>query len=285
MDDMKGKSLLRWLFLKHSQLVWEAALMTAGKPHGYTLLKKAVENKQILLTVNPNHLWRYFVMNSQILYRWSGVVLLVGGLLCLVSSTLSAFIIPGTNPTPGQILSAPWFLFEILLYAGLLLLVLGLPGGYLRQSGRAGMLGFAGFLLLLLGILFTWAFASARVVIWPYFAQSAPSLLPSGNQGPALGFILWIMIPIVFLILGEILLGISILRTGVFPRPVGWLFIAAGVLNILTFFLPPSDIAEIMDPITDAVFFIAFTWMGYILTSRAGSQTGPQTASPSPAQP
>src|SRR5437879_4240559 len=135
-------------------------------------------------------------MSSRTLYRWSGGTLLVGGVLSLVSSILSAFLYPGNNTTPQQILSAPWLFTEVMLFAGLLLISMGFPGCYLRQAARAGGLGFAGFVLLWLGLLLGGvSFSVVRMTIWPYLAQSAPKLLPSGGTGPIAGFLLWIFGP------------------------------------------------------------------------------------------
>lgn len=222
-------------------------------------------------------------MKAQIIYRWSGMALLMGGVLCTVSSTLGAVLLPGDQPTPAQILSAPWMLFEVLLFIGLLLVTAGLPGGYLRQSARAGRSGFIGFLALWLGILLTLGFAGARLVLWPYFAQSAPNLLPSGDQGPTAGFLLWILLPSLLLIVGPILLGLAARRAAVFPGTVGILLITAGVLNILTFLLPPSRLGDLLDPLSDAALFIALAWMGYLLAARVKELPAPQAASAYPA--
>ena len=66
-------------------------------------------------------------MSSSTLYRWSGIVLLVGGLLGLVESLLSAVLYPGHNSTSQQILSAPWLIVASLFLAWALLLTMGLP--------------------------------------------------------------------------------------------------------------------------------------------------------------
>jgi hypothetical protein len=204
-------------------------------------------------------------MSSRTLYRWSGTTLIVGGLLSLVSSTLNAILFPDTNPTPQQLLSVPWLIAEILLFAGLLLIVMGFPGSYLRQAARAGRLGFVGSLLLWLGVLLALGFSVVRITLWPYLAQLAPNVLPLGGQGPVAGFLLWILVPWLLLSLGSLLLGAAVLRARAFPLWPGILLLIAGILSILTFILPPSGIGEILDPVSDGALFLALAWIGYTL--------------------
>jgi hypothetical protein len=203
-------------------------------------------------------------MSTRTLYRWSGATLIVGGLLSLAGSTLNAILFPDTNPTPQQLLSAPWLIAEILLFAGLLLIVMGFPAS-IRQAAQAGRLGFVGSLLLWLGVLLALGFSVVRITLWPYLAQVAPSVLPSGGQGPVAGFLLWILVPGLLLSLGRLLLGAAVLRARAFSLWVGILLLIAGILSILTFILPPSGIGEILDPVSDGALFLALAWIGYTL--------------------
>jgi hypothetical protein len=181
-------------------------------------------------------------------------------------------------------LSAAWIIEEGIFFAGLLLIVLAFPGGYLRQVKQAGRLGFVGFVLLWLGVLLAFCFSGVRITLWPYLAQFNPKLLPSGGQGSIAGFLLWILLPGLLLILGDLLMGSAILRARVFPRWVGILFLAAGVISILTFILPPSGIGEILDPLSDAFFFLALAWTGYLLFAPSTEQVVAQSVTSSTIQ-
>lgn len=208
-------------------------------------------------------------MSSQTLYRWSGIVLLVGSLLGLIVSILSAILYPGHTLTVQQVLGASWTIAALLFLAWALLLAMSLPGLYLRQATRAGALGFAGFVLLSLGLLLGGvAFGIVQVTIYPYLAQSAPKLLPSGGVGPDSGFVLWILAPNLLLAIGNILLGIATRRAQVFPRWTGTLLILAGVLFLLA--TPPilSPFGDIIDLAGNVVFFVAFAWCGYLLVTQ-----------------
>jgi len=87
-------------------------------------------------------------MSSATLYRWSGIVLLLGALLGVIVSILDSVLYPGSNETAQQVLSPPFTIDASLFLVWALLLAMGLPGLYLRQATRTGVLGFVGFVLI-----------------------------------------------------------------------------------------------------------------------------------------
>jgi hypothetical protein len=205
-------------------------------------------------------------MSSRMLYRWSGIVLLVGSLLGVIGSILDTVLSTGQNQTAQQILSTPFTIDASLFLAWALLLVMALPGLYLRQATRAGALGFVGFVLLSLGLLLGGvAFATIQVTIFPYLAQSAPKLLPSNGTGPDAGFLLWIFGPLLLLTVGSILLGIATMRARVFPRWTGILLLISGVLYLLSIPHIPSPFGDVISFASNVVFFVALAWCGYLL--------------------
>ncbi|HAE83321.1 MAG TPA: hypothetical protein DEV72_09260 [Ktedonobacter sp.] len=208
-------------------------------------------------------------MSSATLYRWSGIVLLLGALLGVIVSILDTVLYPGSNETAQQVLSTPFTIDASLFLVWALLLAMGLPGLYLRQARRAGRLGFVGFVLLSLGVLLGGvAFATVQVTIFPYLAQSAPKLLPSNGVGPDIGFLLWILGPVLLLAVGSILLGIGTMRAHVFPRWAGILLIVAGVLFLLSLPHIPSPIGDVIGLASNVVFLVAFAWFGYALVAQ-----------------
>jgi hypothetical protein len=219
-------------------------------------------------------------MSSRTLYRWSGIVLLVGSLLGVIGSILDTVLSTGQNQTAQQILSTPFTIDASLFLAWALLLVMALPGLYLRQATRAGALGFAGFVLLSLGLLLGGvAFATIQVTIFPYLAQSAPKLLPSNGIGPDAGFLLWIFGPLLLLTVGNILLGIATMRARVFPRWTGILLLISGVLYLLSIPHIPSPFGDIIGFASNVVFFVALAWCGYLLM-RQEQETAEAVARP-----
>jgi hypothetical protein len=212
---------------------------------------------------------RFFTMSSTTLYRWSGIVLLVGGLIGIIGSLLDIVVFPDHNLTAQQVLSTAFTIDVSLFLVWSLLLTLGLPGLYLRQAARGGKLGFAGFVLFSLGLLTGGvAFGTVQATVFPYLAQSAPTLLPSGGTGPLSGFLLWILGPVLLLGIGAILLGIATKRAHVFPRWTGILLIISGILFFLSIPALPPPFGTIIDFASNVVFFVAFARCGYQLMTQ-----------------
>ena len=208
-------------------------------------------------------------MSSTTLYRWSGIVLLVGGLIGIIGTILDTIVFPDHNLTPQQVLSTAFTIDVILFVVWSLLLTLGLPGLYLRQAARTGKLGFAGFVLFSFGLLLGCVgFGIVQATVFPYLAGLAPTLLPSGGAGPISGFLLWILLPVLLLGIGAILLGIATRRAQVFPRWTGILLIISGVLFILSIPALPPPFGTIIDSASNIAFFVAFAWCGYQLMTR-----------------
>ncbi|GHO72195.1 hypothetical protein KSC_110870 [Ktedonobacter sp. SOSP1-52] len=221
-------------------------------------------------------------MSSQTLSRWSGGILLVGGLLSLASSTLSAFLFPGSNATPQQMLGTPWFLSELVLFVGVLLLVMGFPVSYGRQAARAGVLGFIGFVVLWVGMLLAMGFSMVRITVFPVLAQVAPSVLANGDLPIAAGLLL-IFGPALLLIVGSILTGIATIRARVFSRWAGFLLLIAGAIYLIALVVPP--VGDIIDPLSDAALFLALAWFGYALIAPGKAAVADPSPASSVAQP
>ena len=207
-------------------------------------------------------------MSSATLYRWSGIALLAGSIIGLLGTILDTVLYPSHDLTAQQVLSTSFAIDVSLFLVWSVLLVLGLPGPYLRQAKRTGALGFAGYVLLSLALLLGGvAFGIVQVTDWPYLAESAPKLLPSGGTGPTSGFLLSILGPGLLLGVGSILLGIATLRAKVFSRWIGILLIVAGVLFLVSVApIPFIDLAS------NSVFFVAFAWFGYALVAQRKEQ-------------
>src|SRR5712692_8128456 len=179
-------------------------------------------------------------MSSTTLYRLSGISLLVGGLVGLVGSLLSAILYPGHQATVQQILSFPWMLVASLSLAGFLLLALGLPGMYRRQAARTGRWGVVGFVLILVGVLVGGVLVGLIQATMPQEALSDPKVFAAGSQLPMAAFVLGVLIPVLLTAVGAILLGIASLRARVFPRGSGVLLLVAGIIALVSLVVPSA---------------------------------------------
>jgi hypothetical protein len=191
-------------------------------------------------------------MLSTTLYRLSGIVLLLGGVLSIIGALLQ---IPSAPGTPLWIPST-W-----LALGGSLLILLGWPGLYLKQADKAGRLGLLGFVLsfvalLIVGIGFGTidAFVSQVLAV----EETMPALLGFELLGGLL------------LVVGPLLFGIATLRARVFPRWVAIILIAGSIATLVTVLL------HNWNEVSAAILFLAIACFGYVLWSgRYGTEFVP----------
>ena len=213
-------------------------------------------------------------MSSALLYRASGLALLLGALLGIIGTILGSALFPGNDP--HQYLTPLWVVVTLVGFLGSLLLLLGLPGIPALQASRAGWLGLTGFILTFIGgFLFT-SFSVVTLLVLPWLAQVAPTL--AAGSGPPAFFVFFLVAGILFA-LGGILLGIAVMRAGMLPRWAGLLLLIGAILNLVTF-----PLNGIMSTIVGDIAFVLFAgglgWMGYALMS-ARSMEAVQPTTPS----
>jgi hypothetical protein len=186
---------------------------------------------------------------SEIAYRWSGVLLVVGAALLGI-----AIVLVSLKPVINEVFS-PGLARLFLLSA--LFLLLSLPAMYARQADAAGWLGLAGHMLLQTGMLLL-VLLAATPILYPAIQT------PSGEN--VVSFVLGIA-----LTLGLLLTGFATLQAGVYPRWAGILLLAATAGFFFDFF-----VAEFLPPLAgqlgSAIFgaLLAFSlsavgfslWMG-----------------------
>lgn len=187
---------------------------------------------------------------SEIAFRWSGILLVVGAALLGI-----AIILVSLKPVINEVF--PPGLARLFLLSAIFLL-LSLPAMYARQANTAGWLGLAGHGLLQTGILLL-VLLAATPILYPAIQT------PSGEN--MVSFVLGIA-----LTLGLLLTGFATLRAGVFPRWTGILLLAATAGFFFDFF-----VAEFLPPLAgqlgSAIFgaLLAFSlsavgfslWMGH----------------------
>lgn len=180
---------------------------------------------------------------SELVYRWSGILLTAGaGLLGI------AIVIISLTPVMDQPLSPS---ASLLLLLASILLLLSLPAMYARQANAAGWLGLAGHALLQSGVVF-------MVMI-----SATPILYPSFNTAPGESVVAFVLG--IALTLGLLLTGIATIRAQVFPRWAGILLLLAMAGFFFDFF-----VAEFLPPVAGQVgsaafgivLALAFAWIG-----------------------
>ena len=176
-------------------------------------------------------------MESKQLFRMSGVMIVTGAVLISVGYWLR----PGMEDLV-QVYTAPMQPWSFVLsLAGALCLAIGLPGLYAYHAARAGKFGLLAFLLMFLG------FELLEIGTGFFYGMIAPVLAsyPEGiqfvtaggliEQSAAIGY--YFLPALLATNLGFVLMAISLIRSRVFPRPAGWVMLAA----IPVIFLAPVD--------------------------------------------
>jgi hypothetical protein len=166
-------------------------------------------------------------MSSQLLYRLSGLALIIGSIFYAVSSP---FLDPLHLPADAVGL------------AGSYLIVLGLPGLYIRQADKAGILGLIGFVCLFVSLIELSVVEYTYVVTVPITALQLPPPLPFNVPFP------------IFLLLGMVVFGIATIRAGVLSRVVGIAFFVNVVVILIGLFVVPSLLNPEFRPLQSGCF-------------------------------
>lgn len=201
-------------------------------------------------------------MSSTTSYRLSGIALIVGSVLTAIYYISNAFI----NGNDLTQLAGPVAVYGSLIgFIGSVLVLLGLPGMYVRQAQRAGILG-------LLGFLFVWYVTLLQGVVVPFTSVTiVPTLVNNpatrsllANQGSGFSFGPFFLVSLVGQTVGILLLAIATLRAKIFPRWIAWLLIATLVLGVVTFlpFIPGllGGVPPVLGSVAIAGYGYALLW-------------------------
>ena len=210
----------------------------------------------------------------------------LAGLCAVPAGIIFAAIQPIHPPDVVEsVTTSAWAIITSLKFAMCLLFLVGITGMYARQVDKAGWLGLAGFVLLIVSWWLLTAFVFAEAFILPPLASIAPEFVDAllGISYGHAGSVNLGAVPTIFSLgvgvsymLGGLLFGIATFRAGVLPRlPAGLLALAA-TLTPLAALLPHAQQRFAAVPVA-----LAIAWLGYALWSerRASvSKAAPATA-------
>jgi hypothetical protein len=152
----------------------------------------------------------------------SGIASALAGVLLIAGFGLHP---TGEDPTFG--IDPLWVPAHGLLWVAFTIALLGWIGLYIVQASRAGRLGTAAFVVIILGTsIASWIFSS-DVTYVPVIAAQSPGLFaqilnPSHILIGVLSVLTWI--------LGNVLFGFSIIRSSVFPKWAGVLLVIGSLV-------------------------------------------------------
>jgi pSer/pThr/pTyr-binding forkhead associated (FHA) protein len=170
------------------------------------------------------------VWGTQKTYRGSGIALLLASVCTIIYMLL---FLSAPIPTENQAILQ----FEIFGLVGIFILS-ALPGFYAKQAHKVGWLGTIGTMMLaagwILNILISCIFVVNATSNQPFSPEAVSSILTLYH------------VNYFFIIIGDIILGISIIRVGVYPRWTGIANIVLGCLNLIYALVPLATAVEVV---------------------------------------
>jgi len=159
---------------------------------------------------------------------------------------------------PAGMDDALWLPVHVVWLVSILMILLGLVGLYMRYADRMGSLGLVAFLVAFFGnaLLVAGSFIDAFVL--PTLALKLPEVFES----PPLPISIALALTYVLFLLGYVLLGTVIIRSGVLPRWAGLLLAVGAPL-----FVVGVDTLQLITLLGAVLFGIGWAWLGYVLVS------------------
>ncbi len=203
-------------------------------------------------------------MSTTNIYRLSGIVLAVGGLIGVVAFVLD-LVVDAHYPhieddTLLAATTSAWVIHVALLFISALLIVLALPGLYARLREKGGILGLIAFVLTFIGVMIgDMMNAAISAFALPPLTASTAGRAVLLNNPPYPGIVGGL--GGIFTLLGVLLLGIVLVRARVLPRWVGVPLIAGVIV-----FIPGVTLgANALGPL---IIYAGFALCGVMLMSR-----------------
>jgi hypothetical protein len=189
----------------------------------------------------------------KIVFQISGVASVLAGILLIFGFVLHP---AGEDPTFGT--DPLWLPAHGLSWVALTIALLGWIGLYIIQASRAGGFGTIAFVVIIFGTsLASWIFSSGVTYV-PVIAAQSPELFPQiENQTILLG-----IVSVLSWILGNVLFGVSVIRSRVFPEWAGVLLII-GSLVIPVAYLTGLSVRVVA--IGGLLVGVSQIWLGYDL--------------------
>jgi hypothetical protein len=203
-------------------------------------------------------------MERAVLWRAGGWAAIVAGVLLIVDVAARA-LAPAGAGVPVRVAGLPPEVWQLPGMAGPVLALFGVIAVYLRQAERAGRLGFAGFVLMVVGLSVGAVYSTIYTGLYePWLARHIPGDVETVLAAPAsAGMIVrGILVQAVGLGLGAILLGVATIRARVLPAAGGWLLIAGAALAAV------SELTLVLRGLSVVGFAVAFIVLGGALRQR-----------------
>ena len=178
--------------------------------------------------------------------RWCGWLLFIGALLSILVLLIDFTV------------SASLVLTASLSLLGGLLVLIGLPGTYVKQRDFIGILGSIGFLILWI----TWLVTTLGVNIEEIVIATTLAHPTAQSVPPVIVNIL--NLTDLLMLIGALLYGVQTIRARVFPASIGWLLISTVIVMTLALFIGGA-LSSLLYIVGELLLQSGFARLGYAL--------------------
>lgn len=204
-------------------------------------------------------------MSSSTLYRLSGLALVLGGVIAAMFNIVNSVAFPSNsaNIDPKVVTATPWQIVNLIIFTGGVLVLLGLPGAYLRQAKQAGKLGLIGFILMFMSWILVSLFANiVHLLVDPTLATLAPN--QAQNNDSVVQLVLF-GAALVIWTFGLLLFSIATLRARVLPHVAAIMLLVALFCSLVIIAPLPSLLNSILGTAGFVLSNLALAWFGFAL--------------------
>lgn len=202
--------------------------------------------------------------DSRKLIRWSGIILVVGGIVVAAGFSLHPYSLYPSNSLSQDVASALWVPAHLVLYLGETLVLFGVIGLFARVVEKSGLLVLVGFVLTIVGgitlagstlysdmiaILFLQSQSPSLINTYNSYLTSTPPTLLAATLGLSLFF-------------GYPLFSVGLVRSRVFPGWSAWL-VPLAVAGIAFFIIGSGT--RVFYSAGGIMLGLSFTGWGYAL--------------------
>lgn len=215
-------------------------------------------------------------MSTVSLFRWSAAALVFSG----VSLGVGLILHP-MPPYDASVGTSQWAVSHFFWWTGALAGIVGLAGLYLRQREEAGVLGFFGISLAVIGLVLITGAMYFEAFIAPSLAARAPDVFQSFPAGGGWeGFLAGVIASGALFGLGFVVFAVAMLRARSMPRWAVMLALVGGPAVAVNFLLP-----RVVAIVAVSAFGVGLLGLGSALwksavDSLADSRPGPREAVP-----
>ena len=202
-----------------------------------------------------------------LLDRWSGGCWIAAGLLFLLGMLHPDIF--ETTLAEAALGNALWVPIHVVALVAVILTLIGLTGLYAPRAERLGRLGAVGFVFAVIGLVMTACVSYAEALLLPVIARDHPEVFDWDGPVTTSWAVRSTTGLALFWLVGLVLLGFALWRSGVVPAPAA-LTLAFGSVAFSVF---GGLLIPVLAPLSTLALAVGYCWVGWALwTGATGGQ-------------